>query len=222
MYLVLLVNILLSQLNLEWDGNKLVYAFEYKGKIIYYEIETSFEDILEFLGIESKEWHNIISIKEHYDVIKNCFIMNTYVFYKYSHSLTHKQLEFLTEFQMYALLDYKKNDNLIPKDKDLDSYIDGYFNSNIAILKEKLALHSACPMKDKFNGKLAIKWINELGPGELLKDTLIGFKNDIKANYKLTFNNFLLLNSHISVKLAFITYYRSLLPFNSFEDDLPF
>lgn len=221
MYLVLLINILLSQLNLEWDGDKLIYSFECDGKISHYEIETSFENVLKFLGINECEFHNITTMKGHYEVIKDCFIMNTKPFYKYSELLTNDHLEFITSFQLYALIRHKQK-NPIPTGKDLDSYIDGYFNCNLTELRAKLLDHSICPLKDKFNGKLAMRWVDKLKPGKVLEETMIGFKESIVANHSITFNNFLLLNTHVGVRIEFLNYYYSLLCFDSFEDDLPF
>lgn len=224
MYIVFLINRILSQLNLEWTGTDLVYTFHLFGGHVKYKIETTFEEVLEFLGIElTRPLHDITTSYEHLEVIKDCLYMNTDPFYNEKIEEDNQRLlSFLDDFQYRLMLSYREGDNKIPSEYDMLTVIDTFFDTELLDVSKEFDIHSLRSDKDKFNGKLLMSWNKELKPGKLLRETIGEFKEYIEKSNEMIFTNWLKITSHKDVKNTFVWFSKVSFPFDIDEGDMPF
>jgi len=170
-----------------------------------------------FLGIKIEmPYYTIKTVKEHFDLIKFTRYWNPDLKFSTYNGFKNYDHSFFEEFDYYTSITGKIGYGKIPIDNEFTKRIKIYFQS-----KTPIEPHELLPLKDKFNGHLAMQWRQELKPGLILKEVIENYREHVEENYHMSFNNFLILNSNKNIRANFIIFYSNLTELNM-VNKLPF
>jgi len=213
---VTLYNRILSIFNLEIVGGKLFYMYKlHYGNIpLLISNLTTDRDINRltyFLELPYTPWSN--DIDELYYCLTNSLYFNKSVFLEY-YTIDEEYNKFKEFINKYDPIEFRYNHE---PSTIIVHKIDEVFNTNILTkitnLKEQNLTNKT--IKINFNGHLVLKWIPELHPGKLLKETIDEFKEHIEKRFSINFLKYLVDRPPNMIRKDFLFYYYD--DFNFYE-----
>ncbi len=191
-----ILNIILSQFNLEWNNSKGL-LYKYSGTI-HIQINTGIIKVFEFIGI-----HEDITSEIPDDKLVELFAksnkidtgaLSLSIEMFDGNSLEHKILKDLVENH--------KGISCIPFNDYIEE-IEKYFEID---LKGQIQKAEEQESKNKFNGNLVMYWMPEVKKGPVVKDTMKDFIEHIEISKNIPFKSYVKLTKHKDIKEDFLSY----------------
>ena len=191
-----ILNIILSQFNLEWNNSKgLLYKY---SDTIHIQIKTDIIKVFGFIGIHEDITSEIPDNKlaelfaKSNKIDTGALSLSIGMFNE--NSLEHKILLYLIE--------NNKGYSCIPFDDYIEE-IEKYFEID---LKEQIEKAKEQESKTKFNGNLVMYWMPEIKKGPIVKDTMKEFIAHIEISKNMPFKSYVKITKHKDIKEDFLSY----------------
>lgn len=191
-----ILNIILSQFNLEWNNSKgLLYKY---SDTIHIQIKTDIIKVFGFIGIHEDITSEIPDNKlaelfaKSNKIDTGALSLSIGMFNE--NSLEHKILLYLIE--------NNKGYSCIPFDDYIEE-IEKYFEID---LKEQIEKAKEQESKTKFNGNLVMYWMPEIKKGPIVKDTMKDFIAHIEISKNMPFKSYVKITKHKDIKEDFLSY----------------
>ena len=191
-----ILNIILSQFNLEWNNSKgLLYKY---SDTIHIQIKTDIIKVFGFIGIHEDITSEIPDNKlaelfaKSNKIDTGALSLSIGMFNE--NSLEHKILSYLIE--------NNKGYSCIPFDDYIEE-IEKYFEID---LKEQIEKAKEQESKTKFNGNLVMYWMPEIKKGPIVKDTMKEFIAHIEISKNMPFKSYVKITKHKDIKEDFLSY----------------
>lgn len=191
-----ILNIILSQFNLEWNNSKgLLYKY---SDTIHIQIKTDIIKVFGFIGIHEDIASEIPDNKlaelfaKSNKIDTGALSLSIGMFNE--NSLEHKILSYLIE--------NNKGYSCIPFDDYIEE-IEKYFEID---LKEQIEKAKEQESKTKFNGNLVMYWMPEIKKGPIVKDTMKEFIAHIEISKNMPFKSYVKITKHKDIKEDFLSY----------------
>ena len=191
-----ILNIILSQFNLEWNNSKgLLYKY---SDTVHIQIKTDIIKVFGFIGIHEDITSEIPDNKlaelfaKSNKIDTGALSLSIGMFNE--NSLEHKILSYLIE--------NNKGYSCIPFDDYIEE-IEKYFEID---LKEQIEKAEEQESKNKFNGNLVMYWMPEVKKGPIVKDTMKEFIEHIEISKNMPFKSYVKLTKHKNIKEDFLSY----------------
>lgn len=196
--LVTLVNCLLKQFNLEWTPIGLRYTVKLQYGRMDCFVTEDFNKVLSFIDVIPP---TTFELEDLYYFIVNSKYYNKHLFVQQTQDhFDHVIYEFRLLIRKLKPQEPKIHDKGVLMTL---RNIDTHFNTNITASKLALdKVNNAVKLRDKFNGKLVMRWAT-LTQGPLLAKTIESFKTHIELKHKIGFNSFLSRSTPTEIRKEF-------------------
>jgi len=218
-------NVFLTMFNLIIDHNGLFYRHKLKfGHLDFFILEMNEEGVqklAEFLELPYIPWSD--DADDIFYALANSKYFNKDIFLK--------TIIADTRYKQFIDLVQKENPINLYKPSFTPNYrsyiVDKFFGTNITSRIQHLQElgYRKKFLKNKFNGHLVQKWVPELKPGEILKDSMEEFKDYIQNRFHTNFLEYLKERPNKAIRSDFLFYYfndLSFFEYSEVDNELPF
>ncbi len=200
-----ILNRILSIFNLEWTEVGLRYVHKLKFGEVSYHITSDLDKVIKFLGLPFKPTDDIEKL--YYCIVHSSYFTNRVFTNLRPDDKAYCEFLFKLREDKPVNARLKRNDLKLTRTE----FIDHSFGSNITPKIKLLNSNglNAKELRNKFNGKLVMKWSDE-SPGSSLASTMEEFKIHVENTFNQGFTEYLATRKPKTIRADFQSYYYEL------------